>query len=142
MANGFVPITRLLPSPVGRLSGQDTTAPSVQHHYSAFHPTTGCSAPVPRIGTRGLAGIARSAVSLCIGATGSHVPYESLILVHAAFEPGAARAGLQDSAQTYPAVTTTLGSDTIYTLSTGPRRFAFDAVEQRGELHRTQPQNT
>jgi hypothetical protein len=30
----------------------NTTAPSVQRHYDAFNPTTGCSAPVSRIGTR------------------------------------------------------------------------------------------
>ena len=81
---------RLLPSPVGRLPRLNTTAPSVQRHYSAFNPTTGCSAPVPRIGTQGLAGIARSARSLRIGATGSHVPCKSLIQIHAAFEPDAA----------------------------------------------------
>jgi hypothetical protein len=54
---------------------------------------------VSRIGTQSLAGIARSARSLCIGTTGSHVPYKSLIQVHAAFEPDAAWAGLQVSAQ-------------------------------------------
>src|SRR3712207_7259323 len=99
MSNGFAPIMRLLPLPVGRKPGQDTAAPSVRPHCRAFPPTTGCSAPVPRIGTLVLAGAARSNVSLGIEATGSPVPYESLIRLHAAFGPGAARAGLQGSAR-------------------------------------------
>ena len=61
-----------------------------------------CSAPVPRIGTLALAGITRLDVSLHIGATGSRVPQKSLIRIHAASKPDAARAGLQDSARTRP----------------------------------------
>jgi hypothetical protein len=80
---------------------------------------------VPHIGTQSLAGLARSAFSLCIGATGSHVPYKSLIQVHAAFEPDAAWAGLQDSAHAYPGVTTSSGFDIDDTLSAVHRRFAF-----------------
>ena len=106
MENGFACVMRLLLLPVGRSRRQDATVPSVQRRYSAFNPTTGCSAPMPRIGTQGLAGISRSAVSLGIGATGSPVPRESLIQDHAAFEPDAARAGLQDSARTHPGTTT------------------------------------
>src|SRR5918993_294082 len=117
MSNGFAPVTRLLPSPVGRGRRLDTTAPSVRRHCSAFAPTTGRSAPVPRIGTLDLAGVARSAFSLGIGATGSPVPRESLVRVHAAFEPDAARAGLQDSARTHPGATTSPGSDVDDTLS-------------------------
>src|SRR3954453_19819245 len=37
-------------------------------------------------------GLTRLDVSLCIGATGSHVPYESLIRLRAAYMPDAARA--------------------------------------------------
>jgi len=62
----------------------------------------GCSAPVPRIGTLALAGASRLRFSLNIGATGSRVPQQSLIRVHAASKPGAARAGLQGSARTNP----------------------------------------
>jgi hypothetical protein len=61
-----------------------------------------CSVPVPRIGTLALAGITRLDVSLYIGATGSRVPQKSLIRIHAASKPDAARAGLQDSARTRP----------------------------------------
>ena len=124
MSNGFAPVTRLLPSPVGRRSGQDTAAPSVQPHCRAFHPTTGRSAPVPRIGTLVLAGATRSNVSLGIEATGSPVPHESLIRLHAAFGPGAARAGLQGSARADPRATTTPGFDTVDTISAGHQRFA------------------
>jgi hypothetical protein len=81
---------------------RDTAAPSVQPHYRAFLPTTDCSVPVPRIGTLALAGISRLSFSLNIGATGSRVPQKSLIRVHAASKPDAARAGLQGSARTHP----------------------------------------
>jgi hypothetical protein len=37
-----------------------------------------------------------------IGTTGSRVPQQSLIRIHAASKPDAARAGLQDSARTRP----------------------------------------
>ena len=80
---------------------------------------------MPRIGTQSLAGITRSARSLCIGATGSHVPCKSLIQIHAAFEPDAARAGLQVSALAGPGVTTTPGFDIDCTISAVHRRFAF-----------------
>ena len=103
----------------------NTTAPSVQRHYNAFNPTTGCSAPVPHISTSGLAGTAHSTISLSIGTTGSPVPCKSLFQVHAAYQPDAVRAGLQDSAQTDPGVNTAPGSDIIDTVSTSHRRFAF-----------------
>jgi len=80
---------------------------------------------VPRVGTLGLAGVSRSAVSLGIGATGSPVPRESLTRGHAAFEPDAARAGLQDSARAHPGATTSPGSDVDATLSAVHRRFAL-----------------
>jgi hypothetical protein len=55
-----------------------------------------------RIGTLALAGASHLSVSLNIGTTGSRVPQQSLIQVHPASKPGAARAGLQGSAQTHP----------------------------------------
>jgi hypothetical protein len=122
--NGFACVTRLLPSPVGRRRRRNATAPSVQRHYSAFVPTTGCSAPV-RIGTQSLAGITHSAVSLGIGTTGSPIPHESLIPGHAAFEPDAAQAGLQGSACTRPGMTTNPGFDVDDTISAVHRRFAL-----------------
>jgi hypothetical protein len=125
MSNGFALIMRLLPSPVGRAPRLNTTAPSVQHRYSAFNPTTDCSAPVPRIGILGLARVTRLACSLRIGTTGSPVPCKSLFQVHAAYQPDAVRAGLQVSAQTYPGVNTAPGSDIIDTVSTSHRRFAL-----------------
>src|SRR6266436_7089222 len=45
----------LLPSPVGPWPWLNNAAPSVQPHYRAFIPTTGCSAPVLRFGTLVLA---------------------------------------------------------------------------------------
>jgi len=106
------------------MSEQNTTAPSVQRRYSTFIPTTSCSAPVLRIGTQGLTRTSRSARSLCIEATGSPVPCKSPVQIHAAFEPSAAWAGLQGSAQTHPETITTPGSDTDDTISAFHRRFA------------------
>ena len=113
-------------------AGLDTAAPSVQPHYRAFLPTTGCSAPVPRIGTLVLAGSTRSNVSLGIEATGSHVPHESLIRLHAAFKPDAARAGLQGSARADPRDDSTPGSDTVATISA-----RSSAVRLRSSLRTT-----
>jgi hypothetical protein len=64
-------------------------APSLQLHYRAFITITGCSAPVPRIGTPILARASRLDRSLRIGATGSHVPCKSPVQSHAAFMPDA-----------------------------------------------------
>ena len=47
------------------------------------------SDPVPRIGTRALAGATRLRFSLGIGATGSYVPHPRLNQDHAAFMPDA-----------------------------------------------------
>src|SRR5919202_4462138 len=44
-----------LPLPVGPWPRLNNAAPSVQPHYSAFLPTTSCSAPVLRFGTLVLA---------------------------------------------------------------------------------------
>src|SRR3954471_4831532 len=67
----------------------NNAAPSVRPHYKAFIPTTGCSAPVPRFGTRTLTVTDRLGFSLDIGTTGSCVPYRSLSQGHAAFMPDA-----------------------------------------------------
>ena len=50
----------------------------------------GCSVPVLRIGTLVLTVLAACDFSLCIGATGSHVPYKSLVELRAASMPDAA----------------------------------------------------
>src|SRR5579864_2609334 len=90
MSNGFALSTGLLPSLVGPRPELNNAAPSLRLHYRAFRATTGCSAPVPRLGTPILAGASRLDRSLRIGATGSHVPCKSLPRSHAAFMPDAA----------------------------------------------------
>ena len=77
---------------VGPWLRQNNAAPSVQLHYRAFIPNTSCSVPVLRIGTLVLAVLAACDFSLCIGATGSHVPYKSLVELRAAYMPDATRA--------------------------------------------------
>jgi len=54
--NGFALFTRLLPFLVDLKIKPDNAAPSVQFHYRTFLPTTGCSAPVLRLGTLILVG--------------------------------------------------------------------------------------
>src|ERR1019366_4996269 len=63
---------------VGPWPRLNNAAPSLQPHYRTFITTTGCSAPVLRIGT-----------------TGSHVPYKSQVGLRAAYMPDTARAGFR-----------------------------------------------
>src|ERR687890_1899836 len=67
MSNGFVLSMRFLPVPVDLRPELNNATPSLQPHYRAFVTTTGCSAPVPRIGTLILAGASCLDVSLRIG---------------------------------------------------------------------------
>jgi hypothetical protein len=80
-----------LPLLVDPIQELDNATPSVQSDYRTFVPTTGCSTPVPRLGTLILAGTTRLDFSLRIGATGSHVPRKSQMQSHAAFMPDAVR---------------------------------------------------
>jgi len=82
------------------------------------------------IGILILAGSTNLDLSLGIKTTGSHVPCKSLFRSHAAFEPDAAWAGLQVSAQTSPEMTTDLGSDIDVAFSTVHRRFAFARLSE------------
>jgi hypothetical protein len=66
-SNGLALPTKLLPSPVGLGPRLNNAAPSVQSHYRTFNPTTGCSAPVPRIGTLALSVSANWASPLTSG---------------------------------------------------------------------------
>ncbi len=95
MSNGFASATELLLLPVGPEPQLNNAAPSVQSHYRTFNPTTSRSAPVLRIGTPVLAVVAACDRSLGIGATGSHVPYKSLVELRAAYTPDAARAAFR-----------------------------------------------
>ena len=59
-------------------------------------------------------GFRRLDVSLCIGTTGSHVPYESLIWLRAAYMPDAARAGFRATPELIPEESRTPGFDIVY----------------------------
>jgi hypothetical protein len=115
------------------MSWLDTAAPSLQPHYRAFITTTSSSAPVLRLSPSILAGVSDLDLLLAIvhkaraaiATTGSHVPNKSLIWVHAAFQPDAAKTGLQGSVLAYPGMTTNPGSDIVDTISAFHRRFAF-----------------
>src|SRR5215469_12349258 len=61
---------------------------SLQPYYELLRPC----APLRYSGPHG---VRRLAVSLGIGATGSHVPYKSLVELRAAYMPDAARAGFR-----------------------------------------------
>ena len=75
---------------VGRWPWLNNAAPSLQPHYRAFVPTTGCSVPVLRIGTLAPRGFSRLWLLPLHRRTGSHVPYESLVELRAASMPDAA----------------------------------------------------
>jgi len=51
--------------------------------------------------------------SLCIGATGSHVPYKSLIRLRAAYMPDAARAAFRPAPELVPGEASTPGFDIV-----------------------------
>ena len=99
---GFALSMRILPSPVDLTPELNNATPSLQPHYRAFTTTTGCSAPVPRIGTLILIGSAYLDFSLSIGATGSRVPHRSLVQSHAASMPDAAWAEIRPSPRLVP----------------------------------------
>src|SRR5258705_11181720 len=98
MSNGFTSSTGsscCQLASVGPWPRLNNAAPSVQLHYRAFVPNTSCSVPVLRIGTLVLAVLAACDFSLGIGATGSHVPYKSLVELRAAYMPDATRAAFR-----------------------------------------------
>ena len=89
ISNGLALLTQILPLLVVHAVSLDDAAPSLQSHYRTFITTTGCSVPVPRIGTLALVGAAHSRGSLSIGTTGSHVSHQSLNQGHATCTPDA-----------------------------------------------------
>ena len=82
----------LLPLLVDQKVKLDDPTPSLHLHYRDFPANTSWSVPVPRIGTVTLMGSTHLSFSLSIGTTGSHVPHQSLVQVHAIFMPDAAQA--------------------------------------------------
>jgi len=69
--------------------------------------------------------LSRLDVSLCIGATGSHVPYESLIRLRAAYMPDVARAVFRTAPELIPEARRPSGFDIIFGISTRHQQFAF-----------------
>ena len=113
ISNGFASITGSSCITVGLWPRLNNAAPSVQPHYRTFIPTTGCSAPVLRIGTLALAVLAACGVSLGIGTTGSHVPYESLVELRATYTPDAARAVFRTAPELIPQEGSPRGFDIV-----------------------------
>ena len=114
---------QVLPLRVAHPISPDDAAPSVQSHYKTFHPTMGDSVPVPRIGTRALAGTARLRFSLCIGATGSYVPHPRLNQDHAAFMPDTSGAVNRSHSTSFAGQSLNPGFDVAFVLSTLHQRF-------------------
>src|SRR5271168_1609250 len=69
-------------------------------------------------------GSSHSDVSLCIGATGSHVPYKSLIRLRAAYVPDVARAVFRTASELIPGARRPPGFDSAHGISTLHQRFA------------------
>lgn len=103
----------------------NNATPLLQPHYRAFITTTGCPAPVPRIGTLILAGTTCLDVFLRIRATGSHVPRKSLTQSNAASMPDAVWAAIRPSPRLVPGQRLLPGFDIIHTLSTLHQRSTF-----------------
>jgi len=61
----------------------------------SLHPYYELLRPCAPLRYSGPCGVSRLDVSLGIGATGSHVPYKSLVELRAAYMPDAARAGFR-----------------------------------------------
>jgi len=61
----------------------------------SLHPYYELLRPCAPLRYSGPCGVGRLDVSLGIGATGSHVPYKSLVELRAAYMPDAARAGFR-----------------------------------------------
>ena len=70
-------------------------------------------------------GFSRLDASFYIGATGSHVPYKSLIRLRAAYMPDAARAAFRPTPELIPEARRTSGFDITSGISTRHQRFAF-----------------
>jgi hypothetical protein len=64
-------------------------------------------------------------VSLGSGATGSHVPYKSLIRIRAAYMPDVAQAVFRTAPELIPGDGRTPGFDITFGISTRHQRFAF-----------------
>jgi len=69
--------------------------------------------------------LSRLDVSLCIGATGSHVPYKSLIRLRAAYMPDVARAVFRTAPELIPEARRPSGFDITFGISTRHQQFAF-----------------
>ena len=96
-----------------------TPAPlqSLHHYYGLLRPCAPHRYSDPR-------GSRRSDVSLCIGATGSHVPYKSLIRLRAAYVPDVARAVFRTAPELIPGAGRPPGFDIVFGISTLHQRFA------------------
>ena len=73
----------------------------------------------------GPCGSCRLDVSLGRGATGSHVPYKSLIRLRAAYMPDVARAAFRTAPELIPGPRRLPGFDITFGISTRHQRFAF-----------------
>ena len=96
----------------------DNAAPSLRLHYRAFITPPGDPAPVPRIGTLTIGGIAPLSFSLCIETTGFHVPCTRLDQGHATFMPDAVWTVSRPPSRLIPGPPIVPGFDIIHSLST------------------------
>src|SRR5215475_15670523 len=93
MSYGLALSMRVLPLPVALWPEQNNATPSLQPHYRTVITTTGCSAPVPRIGTLALAVGAACSLSLhAVGVTERRFSRSIQKPGRAAYTPDAARA--------------------------------------------------
>ena len=115
-------VHELLPFMVGSLSRLDGSTPSLRPHYQASSLLRADPPPCPASVLCPL-WVFHLGSSLCIGATGSHVPHKSLNQDHAAFMPATVWAVSRFPPDSVPGHGIEPGFDDIHSLSTLHRRF-------------------
>src|SRR5271157_6053847 len=96
---------RLLPSRVGQHPQLESRVPSLRPHYQASS-LLRTRPPLRPASVLGASRVFRLAISLSIGATGSHVPHKSLSLVSRRLHAGRRSASRQASSELRPRPTT------------------------------------
>src|SRR6201997_4471110 len=122
-STGSAAIARLLPLPVGPDTTTGQWTPFASAPLQGLHRYYEVLRPCAPHRYSGPCGFSRLDVSLGIGATGSHVPYKSLVRLRAAYMPDIARAVFRTAPELIPGAGRPPGFDIVYGISTLHQRF-------------------
>jgi hypothetical protein len=131
-STGSAAIARLLPLPVGPDTTTGQWTPFAPAPLQGLHRYYEVLRPCAPHRYSGPCGFSRLDVSLGIGATGSHVPYKSLVRLRAAYMPDAARATFRIS----PRLSREMGPPPVST-SSDPLRHVIDGLLSLASPDRT-----